>query len=94
MAMHNHVATAHGRMVAHPAIVFGVGGSNPYQANTTGGVASMYTRPGFEPPTTNSVVCCTTTRLMPVMVHLASPLLGSKSATDENPNYVFLSNRT
>ena len=37
---------------------------------------------------------CTTIRPLPVTVYSASPLLRSKSATDENPNCVFLSNRT
>ena len=45
-------------MVARPAAVFAVGGSNPGQSNAIGGVASMWTGPGFEPPTPKS-----TTRL-------------------------------
>ena len=81
-------------MVAQLAAVFAVGGSNPGQSNAISGVASMWTGPGFEPPTKKSTTRCTTTQPLPVMVHVVSPLLGAKSATDENPFYVFLSNRT
>ena len=43
MGMHNSTATTHGRMVAQPAAVFGVGGSNPCQFNAIGGAAGMCT---------------------------------------------------
>ena len=81
-------------MVAQPALVTAIGGSNPGQSNAVGDLAGMCTAPGFEPPTKKAAFCRTTTRPLPVMVHVVSPLLGSKSATDENPFYVFLSNRT
>ena len=94
MGMHIPAATTHGRMVAQPTTVFAVGGSNPCQSTAIGGAAGMCTRPGFEPLTKKSEAGCTTIQPLLVMVNSASPLLGAKSATDENPNCVFLSNRT
>ena len=68
-------------------------GSNPSLPNfsAAAGGGAKVGRLGFEPPTTRTPVGCVTTRPLPGFQRRASLLLGAVSATDKNPNCVYLS---
>ena len=84
MVMHDSTATTHGRMVAQPATVFAAGGSNPCHQCRRRRRRHVHLA-GVRTADQKTTITCTTIRPLSVTAHTASPLLGSKSATDEKP---------
>ena len=78
MGMQPLVVKTHGQMVAQPAVVFSVGGSNPCLSTAIGGAAGMCARPGFEPPTKKSAAGCTTIRPLLALGKLSLPTAWSQ----------------
>ena len=71
-------------------VKFSVGGSNPGRLTFGGGGGGggvKFTLTGFEPPTKEAPVSCTTIRPLLGLSQRVSPLLGAASATDKEPMF-------
>ena len=78
-------------MVTQQTTAIIVGSSNPDQPTLCGGGSGgIFAQPGFEPPTKKSTAFCITIGPMLDTRLNVSPLLGAVSATDKNPNCVYL----